>query len=248
MAKRAKRLHSLILDVLQAHPDGLTIHEIREKLPSDVGPQEELNKRVRELRYEHDIPHKKGKYYYRGARAAPVDNQGIGSRLRAAVLSKAHGRCQMCGRTVERDRIKLQADHKVPRNWGGTSELENLWAICDLCNSGKRDFFSSFDPALMSKLVEIDSVHRRLAEVLRLRADEDTPSWFLEFVANVNDFQEDWHRRLRELRSLGIEYSFKKTRLSSGKVETSYKLVKWNELPADPRAEIARVEKDRRKT
>ena len=144
------------------------------------------------------------------------------------------------------DSIKLQADHKIPHNWGGPTTLENLEAVCSLCNSGKRDFFATFDDAEMEKLVKIESVHARLAEVLRLRGNVGVPSWFLEFVANVNDFQEDWQRRLRELRSLGIDYSFKKARHPSGKVETTYKLEKWKDLPSDPAAEVKRVEKARR--
>ncbi|MBS0240149.1 MAG: HNH endonuclease [Proteobacteria bacterium] len=237
-----KKLHDQIVEVLKKYPNGLSIHELREKLPSDIGAQAELNKRVRELRYKHAIPYENGKYYYRGKRSVPLDNQGINSKLRAAVLNMAHGRCQMCGRTVAEDGIKLEVDHKVPHNWGGPTAIENLWAICSLCNSGKRDFFKSFDDEEMKKLVAIENVHARLAEVLRLHQGSPVPSWFLEFVANVNDFQEDWQRRLRELRSLGIEYSFKKTKLPSGKVQTTYKLEKWKDLPANPRAEIKRVE------
>lgn len=233
-----KKLYDLILAVLKDNPDGLSIHELRQLLPDDIGPQSELNKRVRELRYQHDVPYENGKYYYRGERAHPLDNQGISAKLRAAVLNSAHGRCQMCGKTIAEDKVKLQVDHKVPHNWGGSTELENLWAICELCNSGKRDFFKSFNDEEMTKLVAIESVHLRLAEALRIHDGNPVPSWFLEFVANVNDFQDDWQRRLRELRVLGIDYRFNKERLASGKVQTTYTLTKWAELPADPRAEI----------
>lgn len=238
MAKQAKTLHQLILEVLIANPGGVSIHELRALLPDDIGPQAELNKRVRELRYRYDIPFESGKYVYKGERAEPLDNQGISSRLRAAALNAANGRCQMCGKTIAEDEIKLQVDHKIPHNWGGPTELENLWAICELCNSGKRDFFSSFSDDEMTRLVAIDSVHARLAEALRLNEGSYVPSWFLEFVANVKDVQDDWQRRLRELRVLGIEYSFKKERLPSGKVQTMYMLTKWNDLPNDLAEEI----------
>jgi len=245
MAKK-KRLHDLILGALKASPDGLSIHELRAKLPEDIGPQAELNKRVRELRYKHDIPHESGRYVYRGARVVPLDNQGISSKLRAAVLNKANGRCQMCGRTVKDDGIKLEADHKIPHNWGGATDLDNLWAICQLCNSGKRDFFKSFDDDEMRDLVGFESVHERLAKALQKRGSEGVPSWFLEFVANVNDFQEDWHRRLRELRVIGIEYVFAKKRLPSGKVETTYFLKKWKDPPANATAVIRARERAKR--
>lgn len=245
MTQSNRKLQKILLDILQQNPQGLSIHDIRERLPDDVGTQSELNKRVRELRYKHDIPYQSGKYFYRGVRKVPLDGQGVSSKLRAAVLNKAHGRCEMCGRTIAEDEIKLQVDHKIPHNWGGPTELDNLWAVCDLCNSGKRDFFKSFNDAEMTSLVKIESVHGRLAEVLRLRDGEDVPSWFLEFVANVNDFQDDWHRRLRELRLLGIKYSYKRTRLPSGKVQSTYRLEQWQPLPPDPTGEIRKIEREK---
>lgn len=235
-----------ILEILQASRDGISIHDIRNKLPENIGPQEELNKRVRELRYQHNIRHEGKKYYYEGVREFPLDNQGVSSKLRAAVLNQAHGRCQMCGRTIADDGIRLEADHKVPHNWGGSNSIENLWAICGLCNSGKRDFFKSFDDNEMTTLVAIDSVHARLAEALRIRSGEPLQSWFLGFIANVNDFQDDWQRRLRELRLLGIEYKFSKSKSPSGKVETTYMLVSWKQLPSDPGAAIREIEKKKR--
>lgn len=236
--KEKKNLHAKIIKVLEASPGGLDIHQIRGLLPADIGPQQHLDKRVRELRYKHHLIIEGNKYRYEGKRDKPLDNQGIKAPLRAAVLNMAHGRCQMCGRTVADDGIKLQVDHKVPHNWGGPTTIENLWAICGLCNGGKRDFFKSFDDEEMRKVVAVESVHHRLAKILKLRKGTEIPSWFLNFVANVNDFQEDWQRRLRELREFGIDYAFKKKRLPSGKVESSYTLTKWAKLPENPAAEV----------
>jgi hypothetical protein len=248
VAKKAnlKKLHENIAELLKGNPAGLTIHEIRKALPADIGPQEQLDRRVRDLRSKYDIVWEKGSYILKGKKAKPTDSSGISGRLRAAVIHKAHGRCQMCGRTVADDSIKLEADHKVPRTWGGLTVEENLQAICQQCNNGKRDYFASFDPKEMRKIVKLESVHARLAEMLRLRRGKAVPSWLLEFIANVDDFQEDWHRRLRELRSLGIEYKYKRTRLPSGKVETTYILTKWKPLPPDHQLEIRRRERNRR--
>jgi len=244
MPKKIGKLHYQIVDVLEKEPSGLTVQEIRDRLPSDIGPQQHFDKRIRELYYAYNIVQENNRYYYHGKKALPLDNQGISSKLRAAVINMAHGRCQMCGRTVAEDNIKLQADHKIPHNWGGPTTLENLWAICGLCNGGKRDFFKSFDDSEMKELVTITSVHARLAHALRDRPDP-VPSWFLEFVANVNDFQDDWKRRLRELRLLGIDYSFAKKRLKSGKVETKFQLTKWTPLPDDPTGEVRRIEQEK---
>lgn len=240
-------LHKQILELLMTHPEGLTIYEIREKFANDPGIQQHLDRRVRDLRRYYDVSLERGgKYVFKGKKKKlPEDSGTINAKMRAAVLNMARGRCQMCGRTVAEDGIRLQADHKVPKTWGGPTSLENLWALCQLCNGGKRDFFASFDEKEMQEIVGLDSVYARLAEILHLRKGQEVPSWVLEFVANVNDFQEDWHRRLRELRSIGIDYSYKRTRLPSGKVETTYTLTKWKPLPANHQAIIKANEREK---
>jgi len=231
-------LHQMILKLLQESPEGMSIYEIREALPADIGVHQHLDKRVRELRDHYDIPGKhvgsRFVYQYKGPRQNPITDSGaIATRLRAEILHRAHGRCQMCGKTVADDGVKLQIDHKIPRNWGGLTEADNLWAICAPCNSGKRDFFATFDESTMERLLAPESVYERLLATLRESPDNRTPSWFLEFVANFNDFQEDWQRRLRELRTPGIDidYRYEKQKLPSGKVTTFYILTKDGVLP-----------------
>jgi HNH endonuclease len=228
-------IHQKILALLKDAPQGLTIYEIRDRIP-EMGVQQHLDRRVRELRYYYDIPRKNGRYFYQGIRAAPVADSGeINAKLRAEVLNRAHGRCQMCGRTIPEDGIKLQVDHKIPRNWGGETVAENLWALCELCNNGKRDFFSSFDPDEMRRVVAHDSVYERIAELLHLHMGQPVPSWLIEFVANVEDFQDDWPKRLRELRYpvIGLKIKVARTKLASGKVQTAYTLQDWKPLPPD---------------
>ncbi len=226
------------MDILRADARGLNIHEIRERLGGSaaIGDQQHLDKRIRELRDYYHVPRRKVDdryvYVYEGERLTPVADDGkITPRLRAEVLHRAHQRCQMCGRTVEGDNVKLQVDHKIPRTWGGATVSENLWALCEPCNQGKRDYFSSFNDAEMQAIMAKESVYERIAETLRLHAPEPTPSWLLEFVANFDDFQEDWQKRLRELRYLGMVIPATVRRLPSGKRQAAYTLEKWVELP-----------------
>src|SRR5262245_4525196 len=117
-------LHEQILELLRSHPEGLGIYEIRKKFPNDPGIQQHLDRRVRDLRKYYDVPFIAGKYVLKGERTNPVSDVGrISQKLRAAVINKAHGRCQMCGRTIEEDGVKLVPDHKVPHNWGGPTTL-----------------------------------------------------------------------------------------------------------------------------
>jgi 5-methylcytosine-specific restriction endonuclease McrA len=240
VAKSAKKkgltaLHHQILELLKAAPDGLDVIEIRSAIP-DLGVQQHLDKRVRELRDHYLVPREKIKgrwvYVYRGERTAPAADDGkITIKLRAEVLHRAHGRCQMCGKTVEGDGVQLQVDHKIPRTWGGATVAENLWALCQPCNGGKRDYFSSFNDETMQAIMAKDSVYERLAETLRLHAPNPAPSWLLEFVANFDDFQEDWQKRLRELRYLGMIIPVTKSRNAAGKVTSAYRLDRDVELP-----------------
>ena len=155
----------------------------------------------------------------------------------------------MCGKTVAEDEIKLEADHKIPRNWGGTTTEDNLWAMCQQCNNGKRDHFASFDAEEMKQIVKLESVYERIAHVLHKHLGSPVASWFLEFVANLEDFQEDWQKRLRELRYPPIGYKIKSTRTKSpsGKWIAAYQLDEWHPLPADHKFLIKEHERKTKK-
>lgn len=227
------------LDLLRQHPEGLTMAELREMLNAGAETQEHFNRRVRDIRklYTLEAIKRDGStVYVLGAeRAAPTADAGqVSEKLRAAVMHLAHGRCQMCGQTIKDDGIKLQADHKIPQSWGGPTALENLWAICEACNRGKRNFFGTFDGDEMKKVVNIESVHERIAHFLRLHMPEPVPAYAIEFVANVKDQQLDWRKRLRELRyePVGLEIDVTKKRDRKG-VQSFYTLRNWRDLPAD---------------
>lgn len=60
-------------------------------------------------------------------------------KLRFEVFTRDGFRCRYCGRTPDRDDIKLQADHLHPKSKGGLDELSNLVTACWDCNIGKLD-------------------------------------------------------------------------------------------------------------
>ena len=57
--------------------------------------------------------------------------------LRYEVLKRAKGRCEACG--VSNQERAVQVDHIVPRAQGGSNDLSNLQALCDVCNAQKLD-------------------------------------------------------------------------------------------------------------
>lgn len=246
-------IHRQILDLLKDNPSGLTIYEIRDGI-SEIEVQQHLDKRVRELRYYYDVPlARRGKdsvYVYKGERSdAATDDGSITAKLRAQVLHHAHGKCQMCGRTVSEDGVKLQIDHKIPRNWGGSTTPDNLWALCQPCNGGKRDFFASFNDQQMKAIMGLESVYERIAETLRLHLGAPTPSWLLEFVANANDWQDDWQKRLRELRYpvIGLDIEATRKKSEHGRWEAAYILKDWKDLPPNHKFLIKDYERQKRR-
>jgi 5-methylcytosine-specific restriction endonuclease McrA len=224
-----------VLELLKKHPKGLDASQIR-RLLGGTGAQEQLMRRLRYLRKHYDVPYDKVSKVYRYLGEKPeqdTDSGAISGKQRARILNLAKGRCQMCGRSVTDHGITLQVDHRVPQTWGGLTVDENLWAICVQCNHGKRDFFKSFDPDEMKELILIESVHERIARFLKMRFGEAVDSNMIEDIANARERQEDWHKRLRELRYpvVGIEIESGRYKTKEGFWRSTYKMTKWVDLP-----------------
>jgi len=201
-------------ELLKQSPDGMTCGQLRRELEKEglqADEQTHLDRRYRDLPKWYRIEKSRVKevvggktvsvvkYAYRGERGTVTDQGQVSQKVRAEVIHAAHGRCQMCGRTVQMHGISLVVDHKKPRDWGGTNDRENLWAICEECNGGKKSYFSSLnvDAEFMKKVTADESVHVRIGETLKaVGIGKRTPPEILDVVAD----QEDWHKRLRELR------------------------------------------------
>ena len=60
----------------------------------------------------------------------------IPASLRLQVIDRDNGCCRACGIG---DRDALQADHIVPESKGGKTSLDNLQALCSVCNNRKQN-------------------------------------------------------------------------------------------------------------
>lgn len=231
---------SEILNLLRTNPTGLDIEQIKAGL-THGGTHTHVDRRLRSLRKYYDIlGRRSGRrfIYTLGAeKTGQTDSGAISGKVRAQVLNVAKGRCQMCGKTIAEDGIKLQVDHKIPQDWGGLTVLENLWAICLECNNGKQAHFASYDRDEMTTLLNIESVHLRIATFLKMHLNEDVDSNVIEFVANAKERQEDWQKRLRDLRYpvIGLKISAGRYRTPQGFTRSTYRLENWRELPEDHR-------------
>jgi 5-methylcytosine-specific restriction endonuclease McrA len=264
MAKRTSspgKIHLRIVEVMKRFPNGISGGQIRQELEREgllAEDQTHLDRRKRDLKKwfviqkSKDVQDVHGKkrsivlYKYLGEKTTVVDPGDVSLRVRAEVIHAAHGRCQMCGGTVERHGITLVVDHKKPRDWGGSNGRDNLWAICDDCNSGKKAFFSSLNaqPKMMKKIMVHRSVHVRIGELLKaVGVGNSTPSLLLEVVAD----QDDWQKRLRELRYpvIGWEIEKKLYRAASGRKQADYVLKSYRDWPENPTEAIRRFERER---
>jgi 5-methylcytosine-specific restriction endonuclease McrA len=252
------KIHLRIIEAMRRFPQGITSGQIRQELGLRAEEQTHLDKRRRELKSWYVILQNKSKeiidgkkrtvtrYSYVGERTDVTDEGSISLKTRAEVLRGARGRCGMCGRTIDKDDITLVVDHKIPRDWGGSNDPENLWAICEDCNAGKKAYFSSLniDAELMKRVSSHQSVHVRIGELLKaIGIGKRTPSLLLEIVAD----QDDWQKRLRELRYpiIGWDIKTQTFKGSSGKKQADYILRSWKPWPDDPSGTIRRFEQDR---
>ncbi len=70
----------------------------------------------------------------------------ISRQLRERVSQTARHRCGYC--LVPRSIIGplLEIEHLIPEAHGGTSNEDNLWLACPMCNSHKSDRLNAIDP------------------------------------------------------------------------------------------------------
>jgi 5-methylcytosine-specific restriction endonuclease McrA len=186
---------------------GVTLEELRKRIGCQPHEQQQLRRRISDLKlYGYDARRigQKGRVHLYALMSdkpthAPQKARSINQKIRAQVLNSASGRCQMCGATIEKDRIKLVVDHKIPVEWGGGDDSANLWAICEPCNGGKRDFFKSFDADLMRQCMSYPEEPKRIGELLKAFGDDAPPRYLLALVAGGAE----WTKRLRQLRLIG---------------------------------------------
>lgn len=247
---RGKALMAAILKLMQrAGRRGVSIHEIRSKLRLEK--QQHLDRRVRELDGSHKIERRVNGgqtfYVYRGPAQRKLDASPISKKLRAEVLN-AHGRrCQMCGRTPSEDQVRLHVDHRVPRQWGGKTVFENLEPLCSECNEGKKNLFRSLPPRRMRLILATESVHERLALALHAKQRKPVAARLLMLIANAREVQDDWQKRLRELRYVGLKIDVRRHTTPEGYVATDYVLTNWVRLPADLTRWVRYYERQRAK-
>lgn len=126
-----------------------------EELRKVSGDISEWARRVRELRTEEGyqiLTHndradlKPGEYLLENPKPQPAFARSISKETRALVLDRNGFTCQMCGAVAgephpydETRKTRLHIGHVIDKSMGGTDDLQNLRAICSVCNEGAKN-------------------------------------------------------------------------------------------------------------
>jgi 5-methylcytosine-specific restriction endonuclease McrA len=215
------------------------MREIRAHMKEILGVDPaQTDRRVRDLRAYFKVPAKRIDGEYRYILEGCAENRGkdarkgISGAVRARVL--ASQRCAMCGRTPIEHNVVLVVDHKVPKHWGGSDDVDNLQPLCEECNAGKKAYFATYDSYgdKIRQAAAHPEPHGRIGELLKAFHKDEVPAELIELVASMQQYQEDWRRRLRELRCLGWRYeSIKRKESSSNRMRVWYRLTHWEPWP-----------------
>ena len=244
----------LLYGFLYRRRDNLpTMPELRFFVSDALGEEQaSTERRLRELRRYFDIEaveidsESRYRLHRWSATRPPHAGVAISPRRRAEVL--APQRCAQCGRTPLESHVKLVVDNKVPLSWGGDNEPENLQPFCEECYAGKRDYFRSFEAYAeqIRTAIGYDEPQKRIGELLKAFEGGWVRSDLLGIVASAKNFQEDWQRRLRDLRYLGWDYQHEKRYGEGSRVWTYYRLTKSAAWPENISQAIRAEEAKRR--
>lgn len=141
-----------------------------EPLRKVAGGISEWARRIRELRDEEGFQIlsnndrsdlKPGQYLLVSAKPKPAFERTISKETRALVLDRNGFTCQMCGAVAGEPhpsdaskRTRLHIGHVIDKSMGGNDELQNLRALCSLCNEGASNVTLT-RPELQKVLVQV---------------------------------------------------------------------------------------------
>lgn len=196
-----------LLRYFKSHVNEQIHRDVLEELVDHVGSWERSLRALRDDGYI-ILYNRSTKCYcfpYADPQNPPKDDTYISNKLKALVMIRDNSTCQMCGKTVKHDHIRVQIDHIVPRSWGGKTELENLQVLCSDCNEGKKNFVESENPDLMKEISAATSTKERLRLYFEYYKDKPIEVGKLAVIAKTRE----WTRQLRYIRAeydMDIEY------------------------------------------
>jgi hypothetical protein len=128
----------------------------------------------------------------------------INNKDRYYLLQRDNSTCQRCGATIA-DGIKLEIDHKIPVDWGGTNDIENLWVLCNRCNGGKKNLFREINPEIMKQVLSENSGYLKILRFFILQPNVLIEPRKIEIISGIRDYTRTI-RLVRNKENLNIEW------------------------------------------
>ena len=136
------------------------------------------------------------------------EREYVSTKLKVLVLKNYGYKCAYCGKNPREDGIKLAIDHKIPVEFGGPTEFNNLQPLCEGCNHGKKSFFRDEDPEMLKKIFSASSDEARLKIFFDYHLGLDIPvQKIVPFVSG-----REWMRSLRRLREKGYQVQYSRAK------------------------------------
>ena len=67
-----------------------------------------------------------------------MHRHAVRNGIRRQVYNCQNGKCSMCGEKISY--MKFTVDHVIPISKGGSNTIDNMEAMCDMCNQMKKDY------------------------------------------------------------------------------------------------------------
>lgn len=178
-----------------------------QEIAGNVGGWERVMRTFRDEGYilDYSPAEKAYRFPFKEPQNAARDDRYISKKVRAMVSTRDNGTCQMCGKTIKSDGIKLFMDHVIPLEWGGETTIENLQALCRDCNEGKKNFVSGENRELMNRVSHASSTKERLRLYFDFYCNKCIGVDKLAVIAKTRE----WTRAVRTIRAeydMDIEY------------------------------------------
>ena len=97
----------------------------------------------------------------------------ISRALREQVAAEARHRCSYCLTPADIVGSPMEIEHIVPEVLGGTTETDNLWLACSLCNEHKSGRIIGVDPESGEEVRLFDPRHQLWREHFTWTAEGD---------------------------------------------------------------------------
>lgn len=167
----AKTIGDLIMEYFMKHPKQDLLHGpvvdwvTKEYLKNKSTPPRDPWRAIRMLHQEGKlIKVKKGIYRYDPDYIKEVELFDFPLEVKKAIFKRDNYKCVVCGRGRE-DGVEICADHKIPKDKGGTNTVDNGQTLCTEHNlikknfsqteAGKRYFIKLYETAVKKGNLEV---------------------------------------------------------------------------------------------